>query len=134
MRPRRAGVKPLTERISVVLPIPLRPRIVTTWPGATGSDTPCRTCSHHSRCGRPGPRGRSARRRSCPEIDLAHHRVGLDLVAQPDQVKARSEEHTSELQSRGHLVCRLLLEKKKINTRSDFSVKIYALCKYVTAT
>src|SRR5439155_10807627 len=28
----------------------------------------------------------------------------------------RSEEHTSELQSRGHLVCRLLLEKKKMNT------------------
>src|SRR5690625_7093835 len=28
-------------------------------------------------------------------------------------VEARSEEHTSELQSRGHLVCRLLLEKKK---------------------
>src|SRR5690625_7101196 len=27
--------------------------------------------------------------------------------------KERSEEHTSELQSRGHLVCRLLLEKKK---------------------
>src|SRR5690625_7022828 len=27
---------------------------------------------------------------------------------------ARSEEHTSELQSRGHLVCRLLLEKKNI--------------------
>src|SRR5690625_6484905 len=27
--------------------------------------------------------------------------------------KTRSEEHTSELQSRGHLVCRLLLEKKK---------------------
>src|SRR5690625_6808655 len=29
----------------------------------------------------------------------------------------RSEEHTSELQSRGHLVCRLLLEKKKKHTR-----------------
>src|SRR5437660_8369579 len=29
----------------------------------------------------------------------------------------RSEEHTSELQSRGHLVCRLLLEKKK-NTQN----------------
>src|SRR5690625_7106528 len=28
----------------------------------------------------------------------------------------RSEEHTSELQSRGHLVCRLLLEKKKKKT------------------
>src|SRR5690625_6954177 len=31
----------------------------------------------------------------------------------------RSEEHTSELQSRGHLVCRLLLEKKKIDIRSQ---------------
>src|SRR5207253_6539607 len=30
------------------------------------------------------------------------------------QKEARSEEHTSELQSRGHLVCRLLLEKKKV--------------------
>src|SRR5439155_25582713 len=29
--------------------------------------------------------------------------------------RRRSEEHTSELQSRGHLVCRLLLEKKKRN-------------------
>src|SRR5690625_1730941 len=28
--------------------------------------------------------------------------------------KIRSEEHTSELQSRGHLVCRLMLEKKKL--------------------
>src|SRR5690625_6992107 len=33
-------------------------------------------------------------------------------------VGVRSEEHTSELQSRGHLVCRLLLEKKK-NMRRD---------------
>src|SRR2546422_4500460 len=32
--------------------------------------------------------------------------------------KLRSEEHTSELQSRLHLVCRLLLEKKKKNTSS----------------
>src|SRR3712207_8808704 len=31
-------------------------------------------------------------------------------------VRARSEEHTSELQSRQYLVCRLLLEKKKKNT------------------
>src|SRR5690625_6974435 len=30
-----------------------------------------------------------------------------------DNEQFRSEEHTSELQSRGHLVCRLLLEKKK---------------------
>src|SRR5690625_5826649 len=31
----------------------------------------------------------------------------------------RSEEHTSELQSRGHLVCRLLLEKKKQKGRES---------------
>src|SRR5437660_4976178 len=31
----------------------------------------------------------------------------------PGRKLGRSEEHTSELQSRGHLVCRLLLEKKK---------------------
>src|SRR5256884_3027651 len=35
---------------------------------------------------------------------------------QPGQNAERSEEHTSELQSRLHLVCRLLLEKKKKKT------------------
>src|SRR2546422_6262685 len=34
----------------------------------------------------------------------------------------RSEEHTSELQSRLHLVCRLLLEKKKKNNRNNTTV------------
>src|SRR2546422_2769532 len=34
------------------------------------------------------------------------------------EVRLRSEEHTSELQSRLHLVCRLLLEKKKKTTES----------------
>src|SRR2546422_3008388 len=34
----------------------------------------------------------------------------------PATVPLRSEEHTSELQSRLHLVCRLLLEKKKLIT------------------
>src|SRR5258708_19296818 len=38
-------------------------------------------------------------------------RVDVRQSGQPDQ---RSEEHTSELQSPDHLVCRLLLEKKKI--------------------
>src|SRR5690625_6118984 len=38
-------------------------------------------------------------------IERVSAQKGLDVV--------RSEEHTSELQSRGHLVCRLLLEKKK---------------------
>src|SRR5687768_18238070 len=42
----------------------------------------------------------------------------VDGFALLDQIgaDARSEEHTSELQSRLHLVCRLLLEKKKIKT------------------
>src|SRR5690625_6171193 len=34
----------------------------------------------------------------------------------------RSEEHTSELQSRGHLVCRLLLEKKKKATKHALQI------------
>src|SRR5690625_5943845 len=36
------------------------------------------------------------------------------LRAQGRHHQRRSEEHTSELQSRGHLVCRLLLEKKNV--------------------
>src|SRR5690348_17692494 len=40
------------------------------------------------------------------------HHAGLGL-RQPVLVLVRSEEHTSELQSPVHLVCRLLLEKKK---------------------
>src|SRR5207249_5976000 len=48
--------------------------------------------------------------------------LGFDVYRQPtqatvDQVKGRSEEHTSELQSRFDLVCRLLLEKKKVRGR-----------------
>src|SRR5687768_17880442 len=40
-----------------------------------------------------------------------------------DSLRVRSEEHTSELQSRLHLVCRLLLEKKKkINTPPDNTI------------
>src|SRR3989449_6301895 len=40
--------------------------------------------------------------------------AGISVLDRPAVVRAdRSEEHTSELQSRLHLVCRLLLEKKK---------------------
>src|SRR2546422_6351332 len=39
-------------------------------------------------------------------------------LAQPVRERIRSEEHTSELQSRLHLVCRLLLEKKKKQNRT----------------
>src|SRR2546422_6375847 len=40
--------------------------------------------------------------------------VGLSRPQALRYLDARSEEHTSELQSRLHLVCRLLLEKKKV--------------------
>src|SRR5689334_23442746 len=45
------------------------------------------------------------------EQDDPRARVGGDGLAQGKAI--RSEEHTSELQSQFHLVCRLLLEKKK---------------------
>src|SRR5205809_4507046 len=53
-------------------------------------------------------------------IELTHAlAVATDLSSlQQAHEKERSEEHTSELQSRLHLVCRLLLEKKKKDTRS----------------
>src|SRR2546422_6180833 len=55
------------------------------------------------------------------DVDRAAHREpvqprGFSFLG---RIADRSEEHTSELQSRLHLVCRLLLEKKKkINSRS----------------
>src|SRR5207253_6964107 len=60
-------------------------------------------CSEPSE-GRTAPR--TTRRSICttPQSCSSRGRSG---------VRERSEEHTSELQSRGHLVCRLLLEKKK---------------------
>src|SRR5439155_25104546 len=51
-------------------------------------------------------------------VVAVQHEVGTEVVQRlPDRLRRgrsgrRSEEHTSELQSRGHLVCRLLLEKK----------------------
>src|SRR3712207_8061491 len=48
--------------------------------------------------------------------DQAQRHGGPGLPARDDQ-RPRSEEHTSELQSRQYLVCRLLLEKKKNITR-----------------
>src|SRR3712207_8017048 len=51
-------------------------------------------------------------------FELRHHvsnRRGTPPRAARDALGDRSEEHTSELQSRQYLVCRLLLEKKKIS-------------------
>src|SRR5207253_9605244 len=46
------------------------------------------------------------------KIDPANVRILSPFIG--GAFGSRSEEHTSELQSRGHLVCRLLLEKKKM--------------------
>src|SRR5690625_5258324 len=46
-------------------------------------------------------------------IELAVTGVSYRQASESMERLLRSEEHTSELQSRGHLVCRLLLEKKK---------------------
>src|SRR2546422_5015126 len=59
--------------------------------------------------GRAARRERSPPRRSRVQSPRAGPATGCGLLRQ----RRRSEEHTSELQSRLHLVCRLLLEKKK---------------------
>src|SRR5690625_6133956 len=88
----------------LVLSRPGAPRHLHSFPTRRSSDLaappPC------PRFSSPGPAGQ--RGRSRPDGSGAH-RTGT----RPGGA-ARSEEHTSELQSRGHLVCRLLLEKKKI--------------------
>src|SRR3989442_9608360 len=50
-----------------------------------------------------------------PAARAGSDRIGPRRGADPSA--RRSEEHTSELQSRPHLVCRLLLEKKKDNSK-----------------
>src|SRR3989442_11383325 len=61
---------------------------------------------------------------SSPKISVLNNQTALLRVVDNIvyfNVQVRSEEHTSELQSRPHLVCRLLLEKKK--TKAALLVK-----------
>src|SRR5207249_9042406 len=59
--------------------------------------------------------------RSPPTRPSPRTRAPARQARRPDSHgRARSEEHTSELQSRFDLVCRLLLEKKKIKTQATF--------------
>src|SRR5690625_6723864 len=53
---------------------------------------------------------------------------GYPLTGLVEFIRMRSEEHTSELQSRGHLVCRLLLGKKK-NSRRDQLHLLAGVCR-----
>src|SRR3712207_7593480 len=76
----------------------------------------------------PTPSGRSsARWRPTPSPSTA----AAPACSTPTWRPSRSEEHTSELQSRQYLVCRLLLEKKKTNTLLSVS---YSLIHYLYLT
>src|SRR5690554_7767911 len=60
-----------------------------------------------------------------PSFHAAHtHRK--NLAQQIILLRIRSEEHTSELQSRPHLVCRLLLEKKKNQLTTSHAIPMQA--------
>src|SRR3712207_7345468 len=62
---------------------------------------------------RPGRRRRRLRRPAAAVLGGRAVRRGVAGPVEPAPGARRSEEHTSELQSRQYLVCRLLLEKKK---------------------
>src|SRR2546430_7456337 len=67
------------------------------------------------------------------------HLGDVTLVGHPpDRARARSEEHTSELQSQSNLVCRLLLEKKKTTgftqATSKYDVKSLSLIPLIVHT
>src|SRR3989442_7116449 len=53
-----------------------------------------------------------------PAIAYGDARLSIAKGGPEERRRRRSEEHTSELQSRPHLVCRLLLEKKKTRSLS----------------
>src|SRR3712207_7596882 len=72
---------------------------------------------------RPADRHGQLAGRAAALVRPAGHGRAARAAAASQQVRAqragRSEEHTSELQSRQYLVCRLLLEKKKKNTQKS---------------
>src|SRR5438105_7002315 len=57
------------------------------------------------------------------DVSLGHPAYIAKMKGSPDKSDFRSEEHTSELQSRVDLVCRLLLEKKKKKTINKSQAK-----------
>src|SRR3712207_8006139 len=69
--------------------------------------------------------GESGSLRSAVERLMEAHREALEVTNRAldaeGEEEYRSEEHTSELQSRQYLVCRLLLEKKKYTSYSSIS-------------
>src|SRR5689334_24290991 len=70
----------------------------------------------------PRPLADRLRPKTLDEVIGQDHLLGEHGILRR-MVKARSEEHTSELQSQFHLVCRLLLEKKKKKKNTKKQVK-----------
>src|SRR3712207_8603514 len=92
---------------STLFPYPtlFRPR----WPRrlpAHAAPGACAPCAHGPNATRP--------RRAALALDALDEERDAHVRAPLGQILARSEEHTSELQSRQYLVCRLLLEKIKL--------------------
>src|SRR2546429_6254505 len=85
-----------------------RPPRSTLFPYTTLFRSAASTASRTGGAGSPTPARRAAPS-SASSTPSGPRRTGRACATTP----ARSEEHTSELQSRLHLVCRLLLEKKK---------------------
>src|SRR5690625_6284332 len=96
----------------------LAPSVTTSW----FSSTTWPACKNHaSICSRVSPNGAESShvctsRRPDRTLSATSPNWSPTTTAtahsEPTTTTRRSEEHTSELQSRGHLVCRLLLEKK----------------------
>src|SRR5438445_7358502 len=63
-------------------------------------------------------------------LGIEQHRVCLLIVRRQGRTN-RSEEHTSELQSRQYLVCRLLLEKKKKKSVSKLQNHLATLARLI---
>src|SRR5689334_24073367 len=82
------------------------------------------------RSGRKRSRCPLGPRRSRPQAGPRNVRFGPLVFGQAARVAWRSEEHTSELQSQFHLVCRLLLEKKKTITTMTCDVIQYTALTY----
>src|SRR5207249_11443468 len=100
-----------------LLATPRRPRDVPSFPTRRSSDL-CRSCRKRGlgkrrRCRSFGGITRPAARRSSAAERLIELRLVGGRRRGRTRFRMRSEEHTSELQSRFDLVCRLLLEKKK---------------------
>src|SRR5438874_7069607 len=71
----------------------------------------------------PISRNRQEDRRAARlQLQGRHRRSPREPARDSGGGAARSEEHTSELQSRRDLVCRLLLEKKKKNTQTTYHI------------